>query len=130
MEYNSLAPAQASCMEDGHSLTKMCEDGVPRSELEGRITDLHEKWEKLDILFADLNKKLTAALIQVFIYIYIYVYRQRMVGKVNGLGVSDLGTLIFHCWCALPISCGMCVYVFVCVNACNGVHSGRNSGQM
>ena len=65
VEYNSLAPAHASCMEDGHSLTKICEDGVPRSELEVNITDLRDMWEKLDNLFAELNEKFTAALVQV-----------------------------------------------------------------
>ena len=69
--YNSLAPAQATCMEDGHALTKMCVDGVPCSTLESSITDLRDKWEKLDNLFAELNEKLTAALAQVHITRYM-----------------------------------------------------------
>ena len=43
----------------------MCEKGEPCSALEGDITDLQDKWERLSKLFSDLNEKLTAALVQV-----------------------------------------------------------------
>ena len=65
MEYNSLAPAYASCVENGQSLAEVCEEGQPRSDLEGNIADLQDKWERLRGLFGDLNEKLTAALVQV-----------------------------------------------------------------
>lgn len=65
VEYNSLAPAYASCVENGQSLAGMCEKGEPLSILEGDITDLQDKWERLSKLFGDLNEKLTAALVQV-----------------------------------------------------------------
>lgn len=68
MEYNSLAPAYASCVESGQSLAAMCENGEPRFILEGDVTDLQDKWETLSELFGDLNEKLTAALVQVRMY--------------------------------------------------------------
>lgn len=65
MEYNSLAPAFASCVENGQSLSEVCEEGDPRSDLQENVADLQDKWERLKKLFGDLNEKLTAALIQV-----------------------------------------------------------------
>lgn len=65
MEYNSLAPAYASCVENGQSLAEVCEDGVPLSVLQENIADLQDRWERLKKLFGDLNEKLTAALVQV-----------------------------------------------------------------
>ena len=43
----------------------VCEEGQPRSDLEGNVADLQDKWEGLKKLFGDLNEKLTAALVQV-----------------------------------------------------------------
>ncbi len=60
-----MAPTYASCVENGQSLADACEEGEPRSDLEGNIADLQDKWERLDKLFGDLNAKLTAALVQV-----------------------------------------------------------------
>lgn len=65
VEYNSLAPLYASCVESGQSLVEVCEEGGARVELEGSVVDLQDKWERLRQLFGDLNEKLTAALVQV-----------------------------------------------------------------
>ena len=67
MEYNSLAPAYASCVENGQSLVELCEEGEPRSSLEKSILELQENWERLNKLLGELNDKLTAALIQVML---------------------------------------------------------------
>ncbi len=65
VEYNSLAPAFASCVETGQSLVELCEEGQPGSVLQRELGDLQDEWERLGILFGDLNEKLTAALVQV-----------------------------------------------------------------
>lgn len=64
-EYNALAPVCALCVENGQSLAEKCEAGDPKTTLEGDVSDLHTKWEKLGQLFGDLLKKLTEALVQV-----------------------------------------------------------------
>ena len=69
VEYNSLAPAYATCVESGQSLASVCVKGEPCSLLEGGVADLQEKWEKLRKLFGDLNEKLTAALVQACVHV-------------------------------------------------------------
>lgn len=65
VKYNSLAPYHTSCMEDGQSLVKVCEEGDPRSDLDSTITQHHADWDELQKLFGELHEKLTAALAQV-----------------------------------------------------------------
>ena len=55
----------AACAENGQSLAEKCEAGEPKTALEGDISDLQAKWEKLEKLFGDLLVKLTEALVQV-----------------------------------------------------------------
>ena len=64
-EFNTLAPVCAACVENGQSLAEKCEAGEPKTALEGGISDLQAKWEKLEKLFGGLLVKLTEALIQV-----------------------------------------------------------------
>ena len=55
----------AACVENGQSLAEKCEAGQPKVTLEGDISDLQAKWERLEKLFGDLLLKLTEALVQV-----------------------------------------------------------------
>ena len=64
-EFNTLAPVCVTCVENGQSLAEKCETGEPKTALEGDISDLQAKWEKLEKLFGDLLVKLTEALVQV-----------------------------------------------------------------
>lgn len=52
-------------MEDGQSLSTKCEEGQPRTELDESVSDLQDKWEKLNKLFGDILQKLTDTLVQV-----------------------------------------------------------------
>ncbi len=65
VKYNSLAPYHASCMEDGQSLVKVCEEGEPKNELKSSIDQHLSEWDELQKLFGELHEKLTAALAQV-----------------------------------------------------------------
>ena len=62
-------------MEDGQSLSKKCEEGEPRDQLDSGVKDLQEHWEKLNSLFGDILQKLTDALVQT----------QEFQGIANGL---------------------------------------------
>lgn len=75
-EFNTLAPVYAACVENGQSLAEKCEAGEPKATLEGDISDLQAKWEKLEKLFGDLLVKLTEALVQVsFFLLSVYMWR-------------------------------------------------------
>jgi hypothetical protein len=71
-EFNTLAPVCAACVENGQSLTEKCEAGEPKTALEGDISDLQAKWEKLEKLFGDLLVKLTEALVQVSLALLLF----------------------------------------------------------
>lgn len=64
-EFNTLAPACVACVEKGQSLAEKCESGEPKTALEGEVSDLQTKWEKLGKLFGEVMSKLTDALVQV-----------------------------------------------------------------
>ena len=55
----------AACLENGQSLADKCSAGEPKSALEGDISHLQTKWERLEKLFGELLAKLTDALVQV-----------------------------------------------------------------
>ena len=63
-EYNSLAPVCATCLDNAHTLSSLCEEGEPRTKLDTTANTLQSDWEKLGALFGDVLAKLTEALVQ------------------------------------------------------------------
>ena len=87
----------AACVENGQSLAEKCEAGEPKTALEGDISDLQAKWEKLEKLFGDLLVKLTEALVQVSLAMYIVavallaILRVTSTRRIKNVLISELG---------------------------------------
>lgn len=86
-EFNTLAPVCAACVENGQSLAEKCEAGEPKAALEGSISDLQAKWDRLEKLFGELLVKLTEALVQVSSAFWLYF------AKILYTVVDTLGNL-------------------------------------